>query len=252
MDTTRIIDVTADTYDREVLEHPGSVVVDFWGSTCAPCKQIAPRFDQLAQDFTSVKYVKVQLDTNKELALRLGIRALPTFIVYRAGEERSRHVGAPAFQHLIGAASFEHEFQHARLAVETARETVPAPPTQLQRLMELLTEFKVLSNAVQDGEGSELPTLTFEERETMVIENYDTWGGHYHTFVNGDVDGVEKRGPEFEAAKAKWMDEFNVPKYALTCGFDGYDSELVHAHLGAAVTFNFDHKGKFVDLHIRG
>lgn len=59
------------------------VIVDFGAQWCAPCKSIAPEFERLAKEYDSAVFLKVDVDECTELAVRDGIAALPTFVLYK-------------------------------------------------------------------------------------------------------------------------------------------------------------------------
>ena len=91
----RVIE-TEDEFD-ELLAGAGAklVVVDFTASWCGPCQRIAPRYAELAEELADdALLVKVDVDENAELAARMGVQVLPTFVVLRDGEEVAKMSGA--------------------------------------------------------------------------------------------------------------------------------------------------------------
>lgn len=80
-----ITDVTEQTFADEVLGSPGLVVVDYWADWCAPCKQMAPILDELAAAYPDVKFVKVDTNTNPNLASQQGVLSLPTLQFFQGG-----------------------------------------------------------------------------------------------------------------------------------------------------------------------
>ena len=91
----RVIE-TEDEFD-ELLAGAGAklVVVDFTASWCGPCQRIAPKYAELAEQYADdALLVKVDVDENAELAARMGVQVLPTFIVLRDGEEVAKMSGA--------------------------------------------------------------------------------------------------------------------------------------------------------------
>lgn len=80
-----LTDVTEQTFADEVLGAPGLVVVDYWADWCAPCKQMAPILDELAAAYPDVKFVKVDTNTNPNLASQQGVLSLPTLQFFQGG-----------------------------------------------------------------------------------------------------------------------------------------------------------------------
>ena len=87
--------VTEKTWGAEVERSPLPVLADFWAPWCGPCHAVAPALEQLASRRASrLKVVKVNVDDNRELAGRFGVRSIPTMVVLRGGREVDRMVGA--------------------------------------------------------------------------------------------------------------------------------------------------------------
>ena len=81
-------------FDEETAN--GVVLVDFYADWCGPCKMIAPIIDQLAEEVTDAKVVKLDTEASPDIAARFGIRSIPTFIVLKDGVEVSKQIGAVA------------------------------------------------------------------------------------------------------------------------------------------------------------
>ncbi len=90
----RPIKVAEEDFDRTVLQSEAPVLVDFYADWCAPCRMVAPFVDEIAHDQVGRMLVaKVDTDRAQSVAMKYGIRSIPTLIVFRGGEEVERSLG---------------------------------------------------------------------------------------------------------------------------------------------------------------
>ena len=86
--------ITKDTFQTEVLETKGTVLVDFWASWCGPCKMIGPIIDQIADERKDIKVCKVNVDDEPELATRFKVMSIPTLLIFKDGQVVTQSLGA--------------------------------------------------------------------------------------------------------------------------------------------------------------
>ena len=91
--------ITTDTFDTEVLGSESPVLVDFWAEWCGPCHAVAPVLDQIAEERSELRLVKVNIDEEPELATRYDVLAIPTVMLFADGEPRGTVHGARAQAH---------------------------------------------------------------------------------------------------------------------------------------------------------
>jgi thioredoxin 1 len=81
-------------FDNEVIKSNMPVLVDFWAEWCMPCKMLGPTIDQLAGEYQGkAKVGKLDTDSNREVAVKYGISAIPTVILFQNGEVKKKFVG---------------------------------------------------------------------------------------------------------------------------------------------------------------
>ena len=88
------VKLTADSFGHEVLEQNGLVAVDFFSDSCIPCKRMSPVIAQLEEERGDVKFAKLNINFDGEIAEKYGVTAVPTLIFFKNGAEKARLTGA--------------------------------------------------------------------------------------------------------------------------------------------------------------
>jgi thioredoxin 1 len=83
------------TFDKEVLQSPTPVLVDYWAEWCGPCKMIAPVLEDMAKEYAGrLTVAKLDIDANPGITSQFGIRGIPTLILFKGGKPHAQKVGA--------------------------------------------------------------------------------------------------------------------------------------------------------------
>ena len=91
----RIVHITDDSFEQEVLQSSHPVLVDYWADWCGPCKMIAPVLDEIAEEYDGrIRVAKLNIDENPNTPPRYGIRGIPTLMLFKEGEVEATKVGA--------------------------------------------------------------------------------------------------------------------------------------------------------------
>jgi thioredoxin 1 len=105
MASEKIVKISDDNFENEVLKSDQPVLVDFWAEWCGPCRMVAPVLDQIADEMDGkVRIAKLNVDENQKIAYQFQVSSIPTFILFKNGQVADRTMGAmpkTAFQSFI-------------------------------------------------------------------------------------------------------------------------------------------------------
>ena len=95
MSSERIKHITDESFQSDVLSADKPVLVDYWAEWCGPCKMIAPILDEVSETYADrLQVAKMNVDDNREVPAKFGIRGIPTLMLFKGGELAATKVGA--------------------------------------------------------------------------------------------------------------------------------------------------------------
>jgi len=97
----KVRELTAEGWERDVMQARGPVLVDLWAAWCPPCRKMGPVIDEIARlSGDGVTVGKLDVDQHPEVAERYGVRSIPTLLLFRDGKVVDRRVGAMPLEDL--------------------------------------------------------------------------------------------------------------------------------------------------------
>ena len=94
MASDQILEINEGNFEDEVLGSEKPVLVDFWAEWCGPCRMVAPVLAEIASQSDDVRIAKLNVDENREIAMRFDVSSIPTFILFKDGVAADRMLGA--------------------------------------------------------------------------------------------------------------------------------------------------------------
>jgi thioredoxin len=96
------VTITKENYETEVIKSDKPVIVDVYATWCGPCQQMMPIFDELEKEHgNKYKFVKLNVDESRELAIQFGVTSIPTFVFIKNGEIKGKETGYMAKDDLL-------------------------------------------------------------------------------------------------------------------------------------------------------
>lgn len=89
----KVLEITSENFEKEVLESEKTVLVDFYADWCGPCKMLSPIVEEVAEEEENIKFVKLNIDNAEDIAIQYQVMSIPTLVVIKNGEEVNRSVG---------------------------------------------------------------------------------------------------------------------------------------------------------------
>jgi len=95
MASANVLTYTDGNFDSDVLKAATPVLVDFWAEWCGPCRAIAPILEDLAREYAGrLTVAKLNVDENRDIPARFGIRSIPTLLIFKGGARVDQVIGA--------------------------------------------------------------------------------------------------------------------------------------------------------------
>lgn len=101
---SKLLSIQSDAdFEREVLQSPLPVLVDFYADWCGPCRALAPIIEEIAAELDGkLKVVKFDVDQNQQIAIAYGVQSIPTLLLFKNGTEVERLIGYMSKSKLLG------------------------------------------------------------------------------------------------------------------------------------------------------
>ena len=102
---SKVIEISEDNFESEVLKSELPVLVDFWAPWCGPCRMMGPIVDEIAEENLELKVCKVNVDEASELAIKYDVESIPTLIYFKNGQVSATMIGLRTKQDIMNEIS---------------------------------------------------------------------------------------------------------------------------------------------------
>ena len=102
---SKVIEISEENFESEVLKSELPVLVDFWAPWCGPCRMMGPIVDEIAEENLELKVCKVNVDEEPELAIKYDVESIPTLIYFKNGQVRATMIGLRTKQDIMNEIS---------------------------------------------------------------------------------------------------------------------------------------------------
>ena len=89
-----VLKLTAENFEKEVLQSEKPVLVDFYADWCGPCQMMGPVVEEISNEVNDAKVCKINIDEQMSIAQKYGVMSIPTFIVFKNGDVADKKMGA--------------------------------------------------------------------------------------------------------------------------------------------------------------
>ncbi len=97
----KILEITKENINSEIMGNEGVVLLDFWAAWCGPCRMLSPVIEEIASERPDVKIGKINVDSEPELSAEFGITSIPTLFVLKNGKVADKLIGYRPKQEIL-------------------------------------------------------------------------------------------------------------------------------------------------------